>query len=85
MRLTVAKSNMERNQDFARLAYSVSEVAKVIGISPQRVDDFIKNGDLAHFRAGTRVLVSYEMLLRFIKQRTRSPVMQNSREGEPQQ
>lgn len=60
-----------RNNNYAFMAYSVSEIARAIGISTQRVNDFIKSGDLAHFRVGTRVLVSYEALVRFIKQRTR--------------
>ena len=81
MRLNISKGNTNRNQDFVRLSYSVLEVAEVIGVSPQRVDDFIKNGDLAHFQVGAQALVSYEMLLRFIRQRTRIPVIQNSCES----
>ena len=83
MRLNITKNNRIKNQDFVRLAYSISEVSEAIGISPRRVDDFIKNGDLAHFQVGTQILVSYEQLLRFIKQRTRIPMIQNSCDGKP--
>ena len=83
MRSNITKGNMKNYQDSVLLAYSVSEVAKITGISSQKVDDLIKNGDLAHFRAGTRVLVSYEVLLRFIKQQTQRPAIQNSWVGEP--
>jgi len=82
MRPNNSKGNI-KNQDFARLAFSVPEVAEAIGFSLQKVEDLIKNGDLAHFRVGTRVLVSSESLQRLNEQRAYRPVIQNSWEGEP--
>jgi len=74
MRQNIIKSNMKKYQDCVRLAYNVVEVSEAIGVSVQKVDDFIRNGDLAYFRVGTQILVSYEALLRFIKQRTQRPI-----------
>jgi excisionase family DNA binding protein len=78
MRQNITKNNMKKYQDYAWLAYSIPEAAQALGVSLQRVGDLIQNGDLAHVRVGTRVLVSYEMLLRFIDQRVCRPPIQNS-------
>ena len=61
---------MKKNQTIDRLSYSVSEAAQAIGVSSRTVHDFIKNGTIAHFRMGTRVLIPADELRAFISRRT---------------
>jgi excisionase family DNA binding protein len=65
---------MKKEQSIDRLSYSVSEAAQAIGVSSRTVHDFIKNGTIAHFRMGTRVLIPADVLLAFIAQRTQKGV-----------
>ena len=53
-----------------RLSYSVQEAAAAIGVSSRTLHDYIKNGSIAHFRMGTRVLIPADKLKAFIEQRT---------------
>jgi excisionase family DNA binding protein len=61
---------MKKNQDIARLSYSVQEAAVAIGVSSRTVHDFVKDGTIPHFRMGTRVLIPADALREFIAQRT---------------
>ena len=61
---------MNKNQDIARLSYSVSETASALGISSRTLHDYVKDGSIAHFRMGTRVLIPADALRAFIARRT---------------
>ena len=61
-----------KNQNVIRLAYSVQEAAAAIGVSSRTVHDFVKDGSIAHFRMGTRVLIPADALRQFIEQRTQT-------------
>ena len=64
---------MKKNQqEVERLSYSVQEAAAAIGVSSRTLHDFIKNGSIAHFRMGTRVLIPADALRKFIERRTKS-------------
>ena len=54
-----------------KLAYSISEVAKTLGVSSRTVHSIIKRGELSHFRVGVRVLIPADALRQFIAERTR--------------
>ena len=65
---------MEKKQEriIERMAYSVQEGAAAIGVSSRTLHDYIKDGSIAHFRMGTRVLIPADELKAFIERRTRS-------------
>lgn len=65
--------NREQNKEIERLALSVSEVAKAIGVSSRTVHTLIKDGNLSHVRIGTRVLIPTDELKAFIKRGKQSP------------
>ena len=75
-------NNVRRYQDYVLLYYSVQDVAKALGVPVQKVHDLIQNGSIPYFRVGTRVLVPYKALVRFIR-RTQRHVMPSLRESEP--
>jgi excisionase family DNA binding protein len=55
-----------------RVAYSVVEVAGFIGVSQRTVWQLVKDGELPHFRIGTRCLIPKTALERFIASRTQA-------------
>ena len=63
---------MEKNQEqnVERPAYGVREGATAIGVSSRTLHDYIRDGSIAHFRMGTRVLIPADELKAFIEQRT---------------
>ena len=61
---------MKKNQSVERLSYSVQEAASALGVSSRTIHEFVKNGNLAHFRMGTRVLIPADALRQFIESRT---------------
>ena len=61
---------MEKDLKVERLAYSVLEASAAIGVSSRTLHDFIKDGSIAHFRMGTRVLIPADELKAFIERRT---------------
>lgn len=69
---------MTKDQNIERLAYSVREVAATIGVSSRTLHDYIKNGDIAHFRIGTRVLIPVEALREFVASRVQAEGLQQS-------
>lgn len=49
-----------------RLGVSVEEAAKMLGISPRKVHELTRSGELPCKRIGRRVLYSVEVLRQFI-------------------
>ena len=71
--------NVEKTENIERLTYSISEVAKTLGVSSRTVHTIIKRGELGHMRVGTRVLVPADVLRQFIEQRTSGGGVNESR------
>jgi len=61
---------MEKDKNIERLAFSVQEAAMALGISSRTLRDYIKDGSIAHFRMGTRVLIPSNELQEFIERKT---------------
>ena len=70
--LTTEKPMTKKNQNIERLSFSVQEAAAAIGVSSRTVHDFVKDGTIAHFRMGTRVLIPADALRVFIESRTQA-------------
>ena len=64
---------MDNESNVERVAYSVREAAASIGVSSRMLHDYIKDGSIAHFRMGTRVLIPAAELKAFIERRTQKP------------
>lgn len=60
---------MQKESNVERVAYSVQEAAMALGISSRTLRDYIKDGRIAHFRMGTRVLIPAGELKNFIERR----------------
>jgi len=61
---------MKDNQNVERVSYSVREAAMALGISSRTLHAYIKNGTIAHFRMGTRVLIPTDELKAFVERKT---------------
>lgn len=61
---------MEKNQSIQKLAFSIAETARALGVSSRTVHDYVKNGSIAHFRMGTWLLIPTDELKAFIERRT---------------
>ena len=48
------------NKEIERLAFSVMEAARAIGVSSRTVRTLVKDGSLPHTKIGTRVLIEVE-------------------------
>jgi len=62
----------KESSNVERLSYSVQEAASALGVSSRTVHEFVKDGNLAHFRMGTRVLIPADALRQFIESRTQT-------------
>ena len=60
----------KQNRDIEKLAFSIAETARALGVSSRTVHDYVRNGSIAHFRMGTRVLIPSDELKAFIAERT---------------
>jgi len=58
---------IEREQPADRLAYSVQEVAKALGISRDMVNDLLRTGRLGSIKVGRRRLISRKHLERLLE------------------
>ena len=62
----------KESSNVERLSYSVQEAASALGVSSRTIHEFVKDGNLAHFRMGTRVLIPSDALRQFIESRTQT-------------
>ena len=62
----------KESSNVERLSYSVQEAASALGVSSRTVHEFVKDGNIAHFRMGTRVLIPADALRQFIESRTQT-------------
>ena len=60
----------KQDRNIEKLAFSVAETARALGVSSRTIHDHVKNGSIAHFRMGTRVLIPSDELKAFIERRT---------------
>ena len=49
-----------------RLAYSIAEVAELLGLGAANVRKLVNSGQLAHKRVGRRIIISRTTLLEFL-------------------
>jgi len=61
---------MDKELNVERVSYSIREAAASIGVSSRMLHDYIKDGSIAHFRMGTRILIPADELKAFIERRT---------------
>ena len=60
---------MQPTSDSERLAHSVPDAARMLGISPRAVYNRIATGEIRTFRVGPRRLISTDALREYIRNR----------------
>lgn len=60
---------MSNTTEIDRLAYSVPDAARMLGISPRAIYNRLANGELRSFRVGPRRLISLDALKDYIRTR----------------
>ena len=62
----------KQDRDIEKLAFSIAETARTLGVSSRTIHDYVKNGSIPHFRMGARLLIPADELKAFIERRTRT-------------
>jgi excisionase family DNA binding protein len=53
--------------DVPRISVSVKEAAKVLGVSPDHIDDLRHDGKIRWAKSGARVLIEYASLVEYFE------------------
>jgi excisionase family DNA binding protein len=69
-------TNEASSTESTKLMYSKLEAAELLSLSVRTIENLIGNRELTVRRVGKRVLISYESLLRFIRQDHRTGKVQ---------